>query len=303
MKISFLKKKEKKGQEGGLSEKLIEFKNQEERKPIPKAKFTNKSNKGGETATEESSIPSIGSTTVKRIDEDYGYDYCIVVPHPDYQEPDEDYIRKVHMSYYEILDRLHMAQLETYQFRSGDGDEVLIKIRAPLHVLKKWATFKSLVVECNPDYLYNVIDSPILENKIAQNSAITSLQPYDHMFFEYDEDRDQQLYEPALGYNHPFSNRLRIKLINTIIRSASDDAKCTGCSLDLDKIMNDKDKIMYDKYSTDNVETFKDNEWNHSILKSYPLHDYAVRDDLWTEWSSHKFNPWDSPTDEIKVRG
>jgi len=55
------------------------------------------------------------------------WDFCIVIPNPEFIEKGETEPRKVNMHYREILERLLIGGLDTYQFYSGDGDEIFIK--------------------------------------------------------------------------------------------------------------------------------------------------------------------------------
>lgn len=55
------------------------------------------------------------------------WDLCIIVPNPSFIEPGESQPRKVHMHYEEIVERLLIGGLYTYQFYSGDEDEIFIK--------------------------------------------------------------------------------------------------------------------------------------------------------------------------------
>jgi hypothetical protein len=121
-----------------------------------------------------------------KMTEDYRWDLCIVVPNPFFEGNNELFKnRKVEQESYEgIMERLHLAGLQTVTFLSGDGDEIYIKIRASLARLQRQAQVMELEMLMNPLYLRDHVDNQTA--KIRDDPTLTSLMPYQYIYGKYD---------------------------------------------------------------------------------------------------------------------
>lgn len=121
----------------------------------------------------------------KEIKEGYDWDFCIVIPNPEDEgfraEPTtEEYLPPI-----EILERLHSANLQTYQYLSGDADEIFIKIRAPLDVLRSHAENMEFKMLLDSNYIKKHIEN--LKEPIGQDPNHTTLSPYEFIYASYND--------------------------------------------------------------------------------------------------------------------
>lgn len=135
-------------------------------------------------------------------EEGYTWDFCIVVPNPSfYQKQHEEEEAKLRaegkpipnvtalnpnkVTWEDIMERLHIAGLQTYCFQSGDGDELYIKIRAPLDVLRRHANQTEFKLLYDPKALREKVDKK--SAPIADDPEITHLTPYQFIYGPYDD--------------------------------------------------------------------------------------------------------------------
>lgn len=132
------------------------------------------------------SSSSAAAPIKKQIQEKYKWDFCIVVPNPYFDGNSEIFKnRNQNQETYEsIMERLHLAGLQTYAFQSGDGDEIFIKVRASLERLQQHADVTELQVLMDPIYLKERVDSQ-KEGKIRDDPEVTSLTPYQFIYGKY----------------------------------------------------------------------------------------------------------------------
>lgn len=230
-----------------------------------------------------------------KVHEGYGWDVCIVVP---YDPSDDIYANGPnfsvngatnndlekgvatyspdHVSFTQIIERLYQAELQTSCFKSGDGDEIYIKVRANLHRLAEHASDCELEMLLDPIALRDKVDNS--DAHIEDDHETTPLTPYQCVYGPFDDERPE-LFAHAAGYQHPFSDMLRIKIIFDIITSNK-----AGCAhLNLRKMKSDD----------------KDPK-KCSVIAYFPLHNRAVADDLETRWLGWKVRPWEQPLDDVK---
>lgn len=217
--------------------------------------------------------------------EGYRWDVCIVLPNPDFvppeETPEEAEIRKIDAEegrkfFEELMERLHLAQLQTYCYLSGDGDEIYVKIRASLSRLQDHAELRDMNMRLDAEYLRKYVDNK--RAPIMDNADVTSLPPYQFIYAPYRKDK-HAMYARAEGLSHPFSAIIRIKLLMDIIDS--DDPTC--CKLKLRKLASDG----------------ADGHKSH-IIAYYPLHDYDRREELIRTWLNWRVLPWEQPIDDVK---
>lgn len=221
----------------------------------------------------------------KNVPEGYGWDFCIVVPYDASEDPalagDLEGQSRVehspdHVAFTQIVERLYQAGLQTHCFRSGDGDEIYIKVRASLERLAEYAADIGWDMQLDPQQLRDKIDNA--DAPIEDDHETTPLTPYQHIFASFDDERPE-LFAHAHGYQHPFSDLLRIKMIFSIITSNDD-----GCA-----------RLNLRSMKSDDKDPKK-----CSIIGYFPLHNAQVVDDLERRWLSWKVRPWEQPLDDIK---
>lgn len=230
-----------------------------------------------------------------RIPEGYGWDACLVVP---YDPSDDIYANGPnfsingasaqdleqgaskyspdHVSFTQIIERLYQAGLQTSCFKSGDGDEIYIKLRAPLRRLAEHAADSGWDMLLDPTALREKIDNT--DAPIEDDHETTPLTPYQCIYGSFDDERPE-LFAHAPGYQHPFSDLLRIKMITDIITSNR-----SGCA-----------HLNLRKMKTDDADPER-----CSVIAYFPLHNRALADDLEQRWLTWKVRPWEQPLDDIK---
>ena len=204
--------------------------------------------------------------------EDYTWDFCLVLPNPEDEEFKTQTSHENFVPAVEIIERLQLAGLQTYQFYSGDGDEIIVKIRAPLKVLRHHAEFLGIKMLLSQDYLENVLENQ--NAKIGEAPEVTTLSPYEFIYAPYNDLR-REMFEIPPGMHHPFTPLLRIKIIYQIIVGDGEDC----CSLNMRRMAKDG---------------------SSSVISYYPLHNLEQRAELERAWFNWRVHPWEQPIDDVK---
>mmetsp|Transcript_21771 Transcript_21771/g.36403 ORF Transcript_21771/g.36403 Transcript_21771/m.36403 type:complete len:780 (+) Transcript_21771:27-2366(+) len=204
--------------------------------------------------------------------EGYQWDFCIVVPDPEHEDFEEGENVDEYKAPHEIIERLHLAGLETYQYYSGDHDEIFIKIKAPLNILRQHAENIEYKMLLDDNYIKRHIENQIFP--MGNDDRQTRFTPYEFIYASYDDSK-RNMFKRANGLQHPFSSTLRIKLIYDII--SNDEEDC--CSLNLRRMKADG---------------------SNSLKSFFPLHGEEQREELSRIWFGWRVNPWEQPLDEIK---
>ena len=150
-----------------------------------------------------------------------------------------------------VADKIAGAGFELFCLLASTKDKVLIKIRAPLFLLRAFADSIDFAMELEPGELHAAagrgwteydgavrhiqekhkgdlthIDAELKEEFIVKPFSInddakfSTLNPYTHIYGKYDQAEDlQPLYKRDEGLSHPFHNLARIKLIQLILES------------------------------------------------------------------------------------
>lgn len=135
------------------------------------------------TSTTSKSVDYPGKSQAEVV-EGYEWDFCIVVPNPNHEEnKDKISANENRISYEDIVERLYLAKLQTFTFKSGDGDEIFIKVRASLSRLQEHAELTGLSMLMDPNYLKKHIDKR--SQPIADDPDQTSLTPYQFIYGPY----------------------------------------------------------------------------------------------------------------------
>lgn len=149
---------------------------------------------GGEAA------PRAKSMRKKDTKEGYEWDFCLVLPNPEDEEFKKEPTTEIYLPPSEILERLHTAGLETYQYYSGDADEIFVKIRAPLDILRAHAQSIEYKMVLDPNYIKRHIEN--IKEPIGQDPKHTKLSPYEHIYASYDDCKCQlQVYSLRAARN------------------------------------------------------------------------------------------------------
>ena len=143
------------------------------------------------TPTEASKDIERSKVVPKRLHKDkkegYDWDFCLVLPNPEDDQFKEKPIDPKYQPPLEILRRLHTAGLETYQYYSGDWDEIFIKIRAPLDVLRSHAKNMELKMLLDSNYIKRHIEN--MKEPIGTDENHTKLSPYEFIYASYDDSK------------------------------------------------------------------------------------------------------------------
>eukprot|EP01035_Chromulina_nebulosa_P038120 gene38120-51481_t len=111
------------------------------------------------------------------------WDMCLVVPNPNFTELTDSKPKSVELCHEEIIERLLIGGLLTYQYYTGDNDEIIIKIGCPLSRLRKRAEEEAgITFLLNEKYLEEQVD---IKNPIGNDPSITSLLPYQYIYDKY----------------------------------------------------------------------------------------------------------------------
>eukprot|EP01039_Chlorochromonas_danica_P003789 gene3789-4139_t len=190
------------------------------------------------------------------------------------------------------LQRMHNAGLETFSYESVQRDELLVLIRCPVNVMKKFADDTDYKLELEPNKVKELLLKGHIKNDVYRVKPVeindatmyTPFSPYNYIFAKYETGIDQDLYadfetpqNKSAHYdatNPPFNKYVRLKLINYILRAP---VRLGGAGLKLNKLLFKK-----------------------KMLAFYPLHDSFVTAQLrerimkWNVW------PWNFPVEDFR---
>lgn len=140
------------------------------------------------SSTQNQPAPQVTSADVNAhspnfLEEGYRWDFCIVVANPNFEYETPPKPNENKLSYEDIMERLYLAHLQTFSFLSGDGDEIYIKIRAPLHRLQEHAEKIGYSLLLDSNYCKRNVDNK--SRMIADDPSITPLTPYQYIYAPY----------------------------------------------------------------------------------------------------------------------
>lgn len=124
-------------------------------------------------------------TPKKETKEGYEWDFCLVLPNPEHEDFKAEPVADNYIPPSEILRRLHDAGLQTYQYYSGDWDEIFIKIRAPLDILRAHAQNVEYKILLDSNYIKRHIEN--LKEPIGGDINHTKLSPYEFIYANYND--------------------------------------------------------------------------------------------------------------------
>ncbi|CAM9478818.1 unnamed protein product [Ascophyllum nodosum] len=204
--------------------------------------------------------------------EKYGYSWDLCMVFPTEAPPDQPRAAA-------IVRRLHNAGLETYSFKSVQENEIIVKIRAPLERLARYAEdtrYEMLLDETKVERAMEEgsDDPPVEGSVITHDPKVTKFRPHEYIYGRYrTTQRLAPMYACPSHLKHPFSSVHRIKLICSIIESM----KADGCGLDI-------------------VELKRDN----ALKAFFPYHDEERRQELQDLWIKGCSYPTAQPLEKIK---
>lgn len=190
-----------------------------------------------------------------------------------------------------IIDRLLNAKLECECFFSCQRDEIYLKMRASVDILKEKAAGINYKLNLDPERVKIRLEAgsekwePV---KIMDQYKVSPFTPFEYIFGKYDDKKEVQslykLYETevtddegeTLNFDIPFKSTDRIKLIISILESKLTD-KPAGCGLSVNDLL------------------VKD-----AVLAAFPLHDYTVLKDIQKRWLVLLARPSSQPILDIK---
>lgn len=179
------------------------------------------------------------------------------------------------------LNQLITTGLEVYPYLSVQKDELIVLVRCPDDLLREFADSVDFNMKIDETHLRTTLldDHPQDPNDAEKggiapiniNETITEMTPYQHMFFNYESEVDQNLYEIPPGETTPFVKSVRLKLLYAMFRDRS------MCDLEPNKLIIKK-----------------------QLLALFPLHDRSVSDQLLANCKAWGTFPWDLPTRDLK---
>jgi anoctamin-10/anoctamin-7 len=211
-----------------------------------------------------------------------GYGYDIVMIFPVHEEEDVLSNEQQKWSMKKICERFAKVGLQLKLYYSVDREEIYVKIRAPLDLLKVEADVIDYCMELDPAELERRCATGVPEKNIDpiifdEVPEMTTMSPYESIYGKYDQEEAlQSIYKQSHG--QLFSTTDRIKLITNLIRKPQ---YANGCGINARHLLSEK-----------------------VILGYFPLHDEDVKDDLRAKWVVWKPSPiyavWAQPLPEIR---
>lgn len=228
-----------------------------------------------------------------RDEEQYGWDFVIILPNPDIgsgdgNSPSKSNVNDGTVSHPQLIAILHGNGLQSYSYYSSTSEYIIVKIRAGVNRLEQQAELigykllldeKKLRVAANrgvrhDDARRGYRIKPI---HINEDRTFSKLKPYEFIYAPYSRDPGKNIrelvYKPR-GMNHPFVSTHRIQLILSILEGTGS----LGCGLDLDDLIE-----------------------NGSVYTFFPLRDVNVCErELPPAWLPWRVKSWKQPIDDIR---
>ena len=222
----------------------------------------------------------------------HSYDFVLVFKVIEDEEKDSLSEFQTTFSLKNILDRMINAQLECRCFYSCQRDEIYIKMRASVSLLKNKAAGVNYKLCLDPERVKLRLEAgngdkwaPV---KIMDQYKVSPFTPFEYIYGIYDLGEEYQalykLYEVAVedddgkvwDFDTPFRSTDRIKLIISILESKITDSP-PGCGLSVNDLLH-----------------------KEAVLAAFPLHDYTILKDIQKKWLKLHARPSSQPISEIK---
>jgi len=206
------------------------------------------------------------------------YDMVMVFPMEGKQKP---YTQSGECKY--VLNEMKESGLETFCYLSMQEDEIFILVRAPLKVLRTYASETGFDMELDPDEIKKALQKgkknkntnryDIFPTEINDDPKYSTFSPYEFIFGKFDSDIDENIYLHPDGKS-PFTKLVRLKLLYFILKAPKNK---NGCFIEINKLKLTK-----------------------KITSIFPLHDRSITDQMveyvW-EWQCV---PWNMPFEDYR---
>lgn len=226
----------------------------------------------------------------------YGHDWVFVMkvfkegePMPEYKMDDPQFPgRKINMTHQRLVEVLTSVGFQTRMFYSIGHDEVFIKVRAPLEVLKRFADQIDYQMMLNPQKLQSRLEVGSYEMVEGEKSytwlPVKLVDPPDldeawehteYIYGKYDQAANlQDIYKASDGTI--FRNIDRIKLMTIMLETPRN---ANGCGISLRKMTFGKRSV---------------------CLAQFPLHSFQQLTELKRDWLLLLAWPMSQPFDKIR---
>jgi hypothetical protein len=179
----------------------------------------------------------------------------------------------------EMVRRIKVSGLETFTYLSGQKDELIILLRAPAKLLRKFGDDIDFAcrldpLECQRSCEAGDAAANIKPFSINPGPEFCKYEPYEYIYGKYEQSANQKLYMRCGENNEIFSPTARTKLTYYLL-SASTGAG--GCGLNFTKMIA-----------------------KNQVLSIFPLHDQQKLRDFKQSWYQWSVMPWNQPIDDIK---
>lgn len=187
------------------------------------------------------------------------YDFCIVFPanNGNFTDKGKHYIHS-----------LKKLGFEMYAYHGvRENKEIFVLLRTPLAKLRAYADIIDFKMKLDASVVQHLLEKGDNEANIApvvipHRPDITPYQPFEHIYAKYSRKVSESLYEREQGFEHPFSDIIRLKLSALILESR----------------VNGAQNLKIRRYIRSG--------W---LLGCYPLHDKTKKDALWAGWQQYPF--------------
>jgi len=178
-----------------------------------------------------------------------------------------------------VVNAMLEAKLELFPYLSVQGDELIVLIRCPLHVLQRFADKSDFEMRADPAQLELTLKAGNPQYRIApiqitHDVDITPIPPTEYIYFKYEQDLNPNIYYVYPGLQDAFSKSVRLKLTFNILRAPK---RMGGCDIELSKLLFKK-----------------------KILCMFPMHDKEQAKQLLARCWHWGTMPWDIPTHDLK---
>eukprot|EP01040_Poterioochromonas_malhamensis_P012080 gene12080-13202_t len=215
------------------------------------------------------------------------YDYCMVFK---LEGVDGSYKQSDVAKY--CVKKMLEKGLELFSYLSVQRDELIVLIRCPPAIMKKFADNLDFRMELSPEKVKELLEAGYIKGDkylikpifINSDPKYTPISPFNFIFGKYESSMDSSLYldfenesNRTAQYNKdepPFNAYVRLKLLDYLIKGAE---RLDGCDIEVSKLLFRKKLAAY-----------------------YPLHDRNITAQLnhqaleWGVW------PWTFPFDDYR---
>lgn len=179
----------------------------------------------------------------------------------------------------EMVRRIGEAGIETFVYLSQQKDELIVLLRVPARLLRKFGDDIDFMVRLEPEETRRICEEGDAAAKIKpfvinDGKEYCSYAPFDYIYGKYEQSADQRLYMRCGDNNEIFSPTARFKLTYYILGASQASG---GCGLNFTKMIEKK-----------------------QVLAVFPMHDQRRIANFATSWYAPSVLPWNQPYEDIK---